>query len=87
MSVASAQQFIGDIRHNDELRRGLNGCSSQSELQQCLKSVGHEFSLAELEQAYTMALTNCQSRSLALELREILLWYQLLYSAIAPAAV
>lgn len=87
MSVSSAQLFYSRIRQDRDLRKRLNLCSQQEELNRCLKSEGFEFSPEELEQAYTISLTNCQSQSLALELKELLLWYQMLSGAVAAAGL
>lgn len=78
MSIGDAQRFLKSVPVDEVLRDGLNRAKSHGEIFSRLKEASFGFSYAEIEEAYTTLLVQCQSEESARHLIEVKSWWDLL---------
>lgn len=77
-TLGGALKFIKRVRVEQGLRRALYQKDTVEEIFAYLHSEGLDFQESDMEGAYLHLLTNCQDKSEADELKEIVIWFSLL---------
>jgi len=77
-ALGGALRFIKRVRADSQFRKDLYLQDSPEALGLHLKSQNMDFTPQDLDGAYMHLLTNCQDKSEADEIKEIVIWYSFL---------
>lgn len=78
MTVAAAQKFIRRIQAEEDLVSQINSAPNEPAVQHLLSDLELQFNYDQFEQAYHLALTQCQTQEHAEHIKDIKLWWDYL---------
>ncbi|MDX9786500.1 MAG: Nif11-like leader peptide family natural product precursor [Desulfobacterales bacterium] len=86
MTIGNAIAFINRALVDSALRERLNSTSNAAEIQNLLREETLVFSVRDFDEAVHHRLTQCREEEEAEQIKELKMWWHLLFQSSEPAA-